>query len=112
MTREDGRKFLGRFGVSGAVQTQVMGHLSDGQKSRYYYSYDSDSKIPMLYFHSAATFRVVLAKMANENPHLLLLDEPTNHLGESLCPLNSLYSYVIHYIHEMIPFRIRILKLF
>ena len=89
MTREDGRKFLGRFGVSGAVQTQVMGHLSDGQKSRYYYSYDSDSKIPMLYFHSAATFRVVLAKMANENPHLLLLDEPTNHLGESLCPLNS-----------------------
>ena len=49
--------FLGRYGVSGAVQTQVMGQLSDGQKSR-----------------------VVLAKIAKENPHLLFLDEPTNHL--------------------------------
>eukprot|EP01041_Mallomonas_annulata_P002627 gene2626-5152_t len=62
MTREDCRKFLGRFGISGAVQTQVMGHLSDGQKSR-----------------------VVLSKMANENPHLLLLDEPTNHLDMESC---------------------------
>jgi len=57
MTREDGRKWLGRYGVSGAVQTQIMGQLSDGQKSR-----------------------VVLAKMAKESPHMLFLDEPTNHL--------------------------------
>jgi ATP-binding cassette, subfamily F, member 2 len=56
LTREDGRKFLGRFGISGSVQTQTMGQLSDGQKSR-----------------------VVFAKMARENPHMLFLDEPTNH---------------------------------
>ena len=57
MTRDEARKFLGRYGISGAVQTQVMSQLSDGQKSR-----------------------VVLAKMAKENPHILFLDEPTNHL--------------------------------
>jgi ATP-binding cassette subfamily F protein 2 len=34
MTREDSRKFLGRFGISGTVQTTIMNHLSDGQKSR------------------------------------------------------------------------------
>eukprot|EP01042_Synura_sphagnicola_P003635 gene3635-4525_t len=60
LTRAEGRKFLGRFGVSGGVQTQVMGNLSDSQKSR-----------------------VVLAKMAYESPHLLFLDEPTNHLGRA-----------------------------
>lgn len=34
MTREETRKFLGRYGVSGSVQTQKMSQLSDGQKSR------------------------------------------------------------------------------
>lgn len=57
LTREDGRRFLGRFGITGTVQTQSMTQLSDGQKSR-----------------------VVLAKMAKESPHILFLDEPTNHL--------------------------------
>ena len=51
------RQWLGRFGMSGAVQVQPMGHLSDGQKSR-----------------------IVFSWMAKKNPHILLLDEPTNHL--------------------------------
>lgn len=57
LTLPEARKFLGRFGITGQVQTTKMDHLSDGQKSR-----------------------VVLAKMAKETPHILFLDEPTNHL--------------------------------
>ncbi|CCI10906.1 hypothetical protein ABG067_003875 [Albugo candida] len=54
---EEVRTYLGRYGISGEVQTQVMSQLSDGQKSR-----------------------VVFAYMAQQNAHMLLLDEPTNHL--------------------------------
>lgn len=54
---EEVRTYLGKYGCSGEVQTQVMSQLSDGQKSR-----------------------VVFAYLANQNAHILLLDEPTNHL--------------------------------
>ena len=54
---EGWRSFLGRYGVSGKMQSTKIGQLSEGQKSR-----------------------LVIATMCMAHPNLLLLDEPTNHL--------------------------------
>ena len=51
------RSRVGRFGVSGEMQTAKIKYMSDGQKSR-----------------------LVFAYIAECNPHILFLDEPTNHL--------------------------------
>ncbi|GFR58651.1 ATP-binding cassette sub-family F member 2 [Elysia marginata] len=55
--REEMRKIVGRFGLTGAQQTCPIRNLSDGQRCR-----------------------VTFAWLAWQCPHLLLLDEPTNHL--------------------------------
>lgn len=55
--REEMRRIIGRYGLSGRQQICPMRHLSDGQRCR-----------------------VVFAWLAFQVPHLLLLDEPTNHL--------------------------------
>lgn len=51
------RAKLGKYGVTGDLQTRKMETFSDGQKAR-----------------------VVFTLISLANPHLLLLDEPTNHL--------------------------------
>ncbi|CAL8464135.1 g3670 [Coccomyxa elongata] len=58
-TREvdEWRAYLGRFGISGRLQTTKIGELSEGQKSR-----------------------LVFGMICMQRPNLLLLDEPTNHL--------------------------------
>jgi ATP-binding cassette subfamily F protein 2 len=57
LDEEAWRGVIGRYGISGKMQKQKMGAMSDGQKAR-----------------------VVFCLLANEKPNILLLDEPTNHL--------------------------------
>jgi len=55
--KEQMRKIIGRYGITGRQQVCPMKQLSDGQRCR-----------------------VSFAWLAWQTPHLLLLDEPTNHL--------------------------------
>jgi len=55
--REEMRKVIGRYGITGKAQTAPIKQLSDGQKCR-----------------------VVFAWLSWQMPHMMLLDEPTNHL--------------------------------
>jgi len=55
--RDEMRKFIGRYGLSGKQQICPMKQLSDGQLRR-----------------------VVFSWLSRKSPHMLLLDEPTNHL--------------------------------
>merc|ERR1711863_108387 len=55
--RDEMRRIIGRYGITGKAQTAAIKQLSDGQRCR-----------------------VVFAWLAWQTPHMLLLDEPTNHL--------------------------------
>ncbi|XP_070566037.1 ATP-binding cassette sub-family F member 2-like [Ptychodera flava] len=55
--KEEMRKIIGRYGLSGKQQICPMRNLSDGQRCR-----------------------VIFAWISWQCPHMLLLDEPTNHL--------------------------------
>ncbi|XP_063717226.1 ATP-binding cassette sub-family F member 2-like [Symsagittifera roscoffensis] len=55
--RDDMRKMVGRYGITGKNQLCPIKHLSDGQRCR-----------------------VAFAYLAMQGPHMLMLDEPTNHL--------------------------------
>jgi len=77
------RSLLGRYGCTGAMQSQVMNELSAGQKAR-----------------------IVFAIISYEKPHLLLLDEPTNPLDmESIDALarclNNFKGGVVVISHDM-----------
>ena len=54
---DEWRRYVGKFGITGKMQTTMIGQLSEGQQSR-----------------------IVFALMCMGNPNMLLLDEPTNHL--------------------------------
>ena len=71
--REEQRKYLGRFGISGKMQVQKMAELSDGQNSR-----------------------VVFAKLGRDAPHILLLDEPVSIAVESMIDLVSKANLCTH----------------
>ncbi|XP_056104354.1 LOW QUALITY PROTEIN: ATP-binding cassette, sub-family F, member 2b [Rhinichthys klamathensis goyatoka] len=55
--KEEMRKIIGRYGLTGKQQVSPIRNLSDGQKCRVCFSW-----------------------LAWQNPHRLFLDEPTNHL--------------------------------
>ncbi|BEI81443.1 hypothetical protein CcaverHIS002_0206030 [Cutaneotrichosporon cavernicola] len=63
------RQCVGRFGLSGAHQTNPINMLSDGLRNR-----------------------VCFAEIALEHPHVILLDEPTNHLD--MASIDSLASAI------------------
>jgi len=69
---DEWRSFVGRFGITGTMQTAKIGMLSDGQKSR-----------------------IVFAMLCMKNHNLLLLDEPTNHLD--IEAIDSLADAINHY---------------
>uniref|UniRef100_A0A183BZA3 ABC transporter domain-containing protein n=1 Tax=Globodera pallida TaxID=36090 RepID=A0A183BZA3_GLOPA len=75
--KEEMRKIIGRYGLSGREQVCPMKQLSDGQRCR-----------------------VAFAWLAWQQPHLLLLDEPTNHLDME--SIDALAEAINNYVGGMV----------
>lgn len=67
------RQLIGKYGVTGAMQTTQIGKLSDGMKTR-----------------------IIFCLLSMQHPHILLLDEPTNHLDMVCHTVSSIYCLLIN----------------
>lgn len=74
---DEWRRYVGKYGITGKMQSTMIGQLSEGQQSR-----------------------IVFALMCMGNPNLLLLDEPTNHLDIEC--IDSLAEAINHYEGGMV----------
>jgi len=75
--RDDMRKMVGRYGITGKHQICPIKQLSDGQRCR-----------------------VAFAYLAMQAPHMLMLDEPTNHLD--IETIDALAEAINHYEGGMV----------
>lgn len=76
--REDMRKVIGRYGLTGRQQVCPIRQLSGEIFAAIFtaiWSYNS-----LIFILDGQRCRVVFAYLAWQTPHLLLMDEPTNHL--------------------------------
>lgn len=77
--REEMRKIIGRYGLTGRQQVNFFILLSINIKVNIYNVYFLQV-CPIRQLSDGQRCRVVFAYLAWQTPHLLLLDEPTNHL--------------------------------
>lgn len=76
--REEMRKIIGRYGLTGRQQVGVT--LSSSCVQQRLTIFIASQVCPIRQLSDGQRCRVVFAYLAWQVPHLLLMDEPTNHL--------------------------------